>query len=170
MVKIFQSNQLFVAGDIVEKYMYLRDQAVTKKTHLFEGRYENIYIPRVSFPEIEGLLAEAQQFAQQILSLDKRPDMGFWFNEMHHGHRTLPHRHDDDDELLSGVFYLSVPQNSGDLLLGQGDEIERIKPQVGMFVFFAPSLIHEVEQNNSSEMRLSIGMNFGVRSGDGNDL
>lgn len=165
MVEIFQSTQFHSVDNIVEKYTLLRDQTETKKTHRFEGRYENIYIQRDAYPEIEPLLTEAQQLAQQLLNLYKCPDLGFWFNEMHYGDRTLAHRHDDDDELLSGVLYLVTPVNSGDLLLGQGDNILRIKPKAGMFVFFAPNLIHEVEQSNSADMRLSIGMNFGLRDG-----
>lgn len=169
MFKIFYSATFSVSEDFLNQYLYLRDQAETEKTHFFEKRYENIAIQRRNFPEIEPLLIEAQTLAKQILGLGRLPDVGFWFNEMHHGHRTLPHRHDEDDELLSAVFYLSVPEHSGDLLLGKGETLERVKPSVGMFVFFAPSLIHEVEQNKSSEMRLSIGMNFGLReSSDSN--
>ncbi len=163
MVKLFHSSVYSPNDAFFEKYARLKNQKETKKTHLFEGRHENIYIQREIFPEIDAVLTEAQQFAQGILGLKQLPDVGFWFNEMHQGHRTTAHRHDEDDELLSGVFYLAVPDKSGDLLLGQGDDTQRVKPQVGMFVFFAPNVVHEVEENQSTKMRLSIGMNFGLR-------
>jgi hypothetical protein len=76
---------------------------------------------------------------------------------------TTVHSHDDYDELLSGVYYVSVPQNSGNLIIQQQNRQYVITPQQGMFVFFAPDALHEVSENMSAEDRLSIGINFGKR-------
>ena len=70
--------------------------------------------------------------------------------------------HDDDDELLSCVYYVSVPEDSGKLIIYDGNEMIEIDSQTGNFVFFKPDVRHEVSRNNSYEHRLSIGMNFGV--------
>ena len=74
---------------------------------------------------------------------------------------TTAHRHDDDDDLLSGVYYVDVPENSGYLVLHQGTHQDVIQPEAGLFIFFAPDVVHEVTENLSHANRISIGMNFG---------
>ncbi len=149
---------------ILEQYRALADAPELKRSHYFEGRYENIYLPEHSLPALQPVLAAARQAAGRFLRC-AQPDLavGFWFNEMGPGHRTLPHSHDEDDELVSGVYYVRVPEDSGELTLKQGAAVTRITAREGMFVFFPPQVVHEVSENRSGEMRLSIGMNFGVR-------
>ena len=132
-------------------------------SHHFEGRYENTYIPASVLTSIQPMLAVARREAARFLRRDRLPEVGFWLNEMAPGHVTLAHRHDEDDELLSGVYYIDVPENSGDLVLEQGCAETRIHPQSGMLVLFPPDVLHHVTQNLAAETRLSVGMNFGVR-------
>ena len=80
---------------------------------------------------------------------------------METGHRTLPHHHDENDELLSAVYYIRVPGNSGDLILYAGGEEVRIQPQEGKLVMFAPDLLHAVTTHRGSGLRLSVAMNVG---------
>ncbi len=148
---------------IIEQYQRLRDAPETHKTHLFGGRYENIYIDRERIEGLDAILDTAATAAAEIAGVSEPLSVGFWFNEMQPGHETTLHTHDDDDEILSGVFYLTVPDNSGDLLLGRAGEQISIPPVESAFVFFSPKLPHAVSENRSGEMRLSIGMNFGVR-------
>ena len=147
-----------------EQYHALRDDPDLERTHYFEGRYENVYVPRERMPALEPVLNAAVEGAAAFL---QRPaaglSVGFWMNDMAPGHVTLPHTHDDDDELLSAVYYISIPENSGELILRQGDTRTTVSPREGVFVFFPPDVIHEVTENKSRATRLSIGMNFGVR-------
>ncbi len=147
---------------LIQQYLKVRDDPQTRKTHYFEGRFENIYVDRQQIPALNTVLDQAAREVQKILGTDRLPRVGFWFNEMMPGHRTLLHTHDDDDELMSGVYYLEVPEHSGDLLLGKPGMQQRITPKAGNFVFFPPDLCHEVDVNGSSERRLSVGMNFGL--------
>lgn len=139
-----------------------------KRTHLFNGRYENIYLNESHIPELKYLKEEACLQASYILNTNKpgagKLSTGYWFNYMPAGAITLPHRHDDDDELLSAVYYLSVPENSGDLILHIQNDALRIHPEAGMFVFFKPDVVHEVTENLSPHARLSIGINFGIKN------
>jgi hypothetical protein len=153
-----------INGALVRQYAALRDSGELKRSHYFEGRYENLYVPEQSLPALAPVLTAARRGANQFLGRD-HPELavGFWLNEMGPGHRTLPHSHDEDDELVSGVYYVRVPDNSGELILKQGATETRVTPREGMFVFFPPHVVHEVRENRSGEMRLSIGMNFGVR-------
>jgi hypothetical protein len=147
---------------ILSQYRAACAQDDLQRTHFFAGRYENIYVPLQRVPALEPLLRTAQQGAARFL---RREDMqlaaGFWFNEMGPGHVTLPHHHEEDDELVSGVYYVQVPPDSGDLVLGEGVGRRVLQPHAGRLVFFSPTVVHEVTRNNSRETRLSIGMNFG---------
>jgi uncharacterized protein (TIGR02466 family) len=136
-----------------------------RKTHLFAGRYENIYLTEQHIQALGPLIAEAIHHAEDILQLEKLR-AGFWFNFMPPGSTTTLHTHDDDDELLSGVYYVEVAENSGNLVLydKSGRHAPRkheITPVAGEFVFFGPDVPHEVTRNNSTQSRLSIGFNFG---------
>lgn len=133
-----------------------------KRSHLFNGRYENVYLDEAHIPDLKTLRQEALHFASQLLNTDDI-QVGIWFNHMPPGSVTLAHRHDDDDELLSAVYYVSVPPNSGNLLIHDRGETFEITPEEGMFVFFKPDVMHEVTENHSQQDRLSIGMNFGVK-------
>ncbi len=133
-----------------------------KRTHLFNGRYENIYLTSKHIVELDTLLREACSYAGQLLNIENM-QAGCWFNHMPPAAITTLHSHDDDDELLSAVYYVVVPENSGDLIIHTNDGDLRITPEAGMFVFFEPDVAHEVTENLSSESRLSIGINFGLK-------
>lgn len=153
-------------AEIAESFLSRYQNEDIKKTHLFEGRYENIYLNEKHIPALKHLSQEATQFAEDILEI-KNLRAGYWFNYMPPGATTTLHTHDDDDELLSGVYYLTVPENSGNLIIYDTAENApqskvEITPKAGEFVFFNPTTRHEVTRNNSDEYRLSIGINFGL--------
>lgn len=137
------------------------DNDNVKRTHLFNNRYENIYIEKSSIPAIIPILEYANNCAKQVLNTPDDLDIGFWFNDMPPGSVTIPHTHDDDDELLSGAYYIRVPNNSGDLVLSKNGTNKTITPAEGQLILFKPDCLHEVTINNSNSHRLSIGMNFG---------
>jgi hypothetical protein len=137
-----------------------KDADDIKRTHMFAGRFENIYVPRQRLPELSALSDFVLAAASQILH--KSPlRHGFWFNEMHPGHHTTLHSHEEDDELLSAVCYLQCPENSGRLILHDDDAQIVVTPRPGLVVLFPPDLPHEVEENASRETRLSLAFNFG---------
>ncbi len=154
-------------ADLQRQYLALKDQPETQKTHFFKGRFENVYLGPDSITGLSELLLQALGFAASILAMDQSQlKIGFWFNEMHQGHSTTAHTHDEDDELLSAVYYVTVPESSGDLVLGDATNSEAIHltPEAGEFIFFAPNLLHSVETNQSDQMRLSIGLNIGPKA------
>ncbi len=150
---------------IWEQFVLACDQPGIRRSHYFSGRYENIYTDREYIPALKPVFDSALKSAGRFLRRSDDADLsiGFWFNEMQQGQITLPHRHDEDGELVSAVYYIRVPPNSGDLVLtGDGGQ-KAISPCEGMFVFFLPDVLHEVTENKSGATRLSIGMNFGIR-------
>ncbi len=149
---------------IYKKFSNLADCKGIKRTHLFNGRYENIYIDKELIPELTPVLEFANLCAKKTLNLSKNLDIGFWFNNMPPESVTTAHTHDDYDEMLSGVYYVTVPENSGNLILYNNGDKKTIIPQHGQLILFKADCLHEVSMNNSKQNRLSIGMNFGIKS------
>ena len=171
-MSIFQKITSTVAAhintEIFDGFFQQQEKEDVRKTHLFGGRYENIYLDEQHIPQLKALMDEALSHAEQILNR-KGLRAGYWFNDMPPGASTTLHTHDDDDELLSAVYYVYVPEDSGNLIIyddsrsGDNKKIE-IQSKTGDFIFFRPDVRHEVSKNNSSEHRLSIGINFGQDS------
>lgn len=130
-----------------------------KQTHFFNHRFENVYLSEQQVPKLSTLKREAKQRAGKILSKPIRK-MGCWFNAMEPGSGTSLHRHDDDDEQLSGVYYVSVAPQCGELIVHSTTQEIRHTPQAGQWAFFSPQIPHEVSENRSDELRLSIAFNF----------
>ena len=162
--RIFNQSCFDVNKNILEQFYLLKEDDFKEKTHLFNGRYENIYIEVEKIPELEIIINAALENAANILNVNKENlIVGFWLNAMGAGDITTAHTHDDDDELLSCVYYIKVPENSGNLIIIEHNEKTIIKPEEGTFIFFTPDTLHEVSKNESGQKRLSIAFNFGLR-------
>jgi uncharacterized protein (TIGR02466 family) len=89
-----------------------------------------------------------------------------WVNISSFTNFNAPHCHGLDNypyNLYSGVIYLKVPQNSGDIIFSNPlsrDLVLQISPIEGDILFFPSSLYHYVEPNLSQEDRISIAFNF----------
>ena len=138
------------------------DEESTRKSHHFFGRYENIYIDQKKIPALSHIIESAITYAAKILDCNEKDlKAGLWFNVMNSGDKTTLHRHDDDDELLSAVYYVQVGENSGTLILSKKPVEIQVTPKQGMFVFFRPDMPHEVTENLSDLCRISLGINIG---------
>jgi len=113
---------------------------------------------------MDEILDAALEQAGSLLSIDPASlHIGFWLNIMQQGQLTLKHSHDDDDELLSGTYYIAVPDQSSQLVLHFEKDHKCIEPREGMFVFFSPAIPHEVSINPAVQPRISIGFNIGLK-------
>ena len=149
---------------LAQKVLALENSDTVTRTHLFAGRYENIYIPADNLEHVHVILNQALELAADILhEKTENLSIGFWFNIMRKGDVTLPHTHDDDDELLSGTYYIKIPDSSSQLLLTINNAQQAVKPEEGMFVLFHPATPHEVSENPAMEPRIIIGFNVGRR-------
>lgn len=157
-------QQCFDVNQYAFKYFEsLNDDDFKEKTHKFNGRYENIYLESKKIPMLNIIIDAANENAATILNTKREKlKSGFWLNEMKPGDVTTAHTHDDTDEILSCVYYIKVPENSGNLILTHNKEKTIIKPEEGMFIFFSPETLHEVSKNESNASRLSIAFNFGL--------
>lgn len=148
--------------EILSAFRALEAEDFDHRSHLYQGRFENLYLDRSRIPALMPLLSQVLVCAGLILGMPAGSlRCGFWFNAMGPGQSTSEHTHDEHDEMLSGVYYVEVPEGSGDLVLYDGPLTIRLSPQAGTLVFFPPDLSHAVEANRSGRPRLSIGLNVG---------
>ncbi len=152
---------------ILDAYGRLGERDFTRRTHHVGGRYENLYLERERIPALAQVLEQATAFAAEILALPATAlRCGFWLNDMGPGQATSRHTHAELDELLSGVYYVEVPPDSGELVVLDRRMRTLVQPEPGMLVFFRPEVPHEVSVNRSGGHRLSVGMNFGPIDAD----
>ena len=120
------------------RIIQLPEASVVRRSHYLGGRYENIYVENESLPEISVILDAAKMQAAEILGYPHPMlHIGWWLNLMQPGDVTYVHTHDDNDELLSGVYYIDVPRDSGRLVRLDAGRRQEIAPGAGMFFFRA---------------------------------
>ena len=143
-------------------------------THFINNRWENIYLNPNYIPSVLPLLSYAVSKAITLYEEKLKPHQTFiiphellgynknefWFNSTSKGESTRKHNH-NQQALVSGVFYLQVPNNSGNLFFinGENNELE-IPAKKGKIVFFPSELEHYVAENKSEDSRISISFNF----------
>ena len=153
-------------ASLYQRFMALSGTGGIRQTHHFAGRFENTYIDEADIPDIATVLDVVKQQAGRLLGIPVDTlKAGFWFNAMEAGQRTTLHHHDENDELLSAVYYIRVPENSGELILHDAGKQVSIQPQEGKLVVFAPGVLHEVTAHLGSGLRLSVAMNVGPADG-----
>jgi hypothetical protein len=151
-----------INGRILGAFAALSPEDFSHRTHFLGGRFENLYLDRDRIPELRIVLAHAESCAKRIVGWGLRPmRCGFWLNAQGPGQATSEHTHEEINELLSGVYYISVPEHSGDIVFRDQRLTIRATPREGTFLFFPPSLSHRVETNRSERTRLSLAFNFG---------
>jgi len=129
-----------------------------------------------------NLLSDLVKFVNEICSKHtgiNNLDIGnFWININGKGGFNMPHDH--QNSIISGVYYVSVPEEGmGNLVIHRGDnaeyfltsKIDRIntltnlrevhrEPIESLFYLFPSWVKHHVEPNNSDKERISIAFNF----------
>ncbi len=147
---------------LAQAILELPAASFSRRSHFFHGRYENLYLDADKLPGLQSILACALAKSAELL---QRPvealKLGFWLNIMRQGDITTLHSHDDDDELLSAVYYVQVPAHSGLFRWHHAGVVHEIEPVAGRFMFFDPAIPHEVTEHQNSIPRISIGFNIG---------
>jgi uncharacterized protein (TIGR02466 family) len=132
--------------------------------------------------ELETLLSNLTLFVNDVTALHTgihNLTLGNWWININNKH-DYNGIHDHQNSILSGVYYVSVPQsNMGNLILHRGDNAEyflnsrvKMKPtsfnkislecpiKESMFYLFPSWIKHSVERNESDQERISIAFNF----------
>lgn len=138
-------------------------------SHKIGGRWENSYLPIEKVPSVRDIIRPARDLAVNLyggkLVALYDPPFGlehppFWFNLATTGESTGVHNHARESE-VSGVYYLEVPIDSGDLFFrSDGKEDFSLVPKAGSVVLFPSELRHGVRMNSSSGKRISLAFNL----------
>lgn len=131
------------------------------------------------FEELKKFIVDEAQLYADFLRLNTK-DYPLrlnesWVNIHGHGHSQEPHVH--PNHIISGVYYVAAPENSGNFLLHSPFKYQMlsppliehsphtarttpIKPQSGLLVLFQSFTEHSVQTNKSNKDRISISFNF----------
>jgi len=150
---------------LLTAFVELDSSVFSHRSHFIDDRFENLYIAEERLPGLADLIGFARDQGQTVLG-PAAPSLkcGFWINAMEPGQRTSRHSHEENDELLSGVYYISAGADSGDILFHDDPFEIRVTPQPGLMLLFPPALVLSVEPNRSTHLRLSVAFNFGPAS------
>ena len=163
--EISGKNRLEILKDL-KKY-----SARLRKSHLINNRWENLYLDPYHVPAVKHVFMAASIFSKKIINKSVIvPHQGlgisfdeFWFNLAKPGESTGWHDH-KKKAVLSGVYYLDIYNNSGDILF-RSKEKEKwnewsLKPENGKMILFDSNLEHSVSENKSCHPRISLAFNL----------
>ena len=141
--------------------------------------------PKQIFELCTDILTVAKEFARSIKITDKLELDNIWANINGYKDYNLPHKHPNC--LLSGVYYVKVPKNSGEINFvnpasstmqydwnkytikeynNHNSANYTFRAKVGTLYMFPGWLNHFVKQNlNKTEERISFSFNVKVQSG-----
>lgn len=110
--------------------------------------------------------------------------LDYWYNINYKCSFNMSHTHiKSSDNILTGVYYVSVPKNSGNIIFHCANRLRQVSydfgnvtqynnytssrfieiPQEDLLILFPSSLEHFVEPNRSEEQRISISFNYGYK-------
>ena len=154
-------------GRIISNYNGWQSQEYTQVQKPFAELFDKIYFA-------------VNEYIDQI-KYEKNLNLNnYWFNVNSLGSFNRPHSHGDGEVCLSGVFYLSVPENSGNIVYNSPMFIlpdSFPKPndfnewtsstysyiaKENSFLLFPSYLQHYVEPSMSNQDRISISFNYTV--------
>lgn len=164
---ILKSSDLLKSTTLLKSIIseFTTSQSEWKYSHKINGRWENIYVDIDLVPSVRAVLSIAANLATQETGKNLVCGHGilrdsFWFNCMAADESTGWHNH-KARAAMSGVFYLNVPEDSGDFLYREQNKQESsITPEPGMLLLFQPTMNHAVSANKSKEYRMSLAFNL----------
>ena len=140
-------------------------------SHKIKGRWENHYLDLEFIPGLKEILNFACKAAKDLTDqsvIVPYKGLGFpvdeyWFNIAKPGESTGWHDH-KDNAVLSGVYYLSVPKNSGNIQFRKkakdGSQEWSVNSKEGKMIIFDSKIEHSVPINKSNKNRISLAFNL----------
>lgn len=131
-------------------------------------RSEDIIIPLNK--EIKNIATKMSKvyykhFNKKLKIANSGKDNDYWAQVHLERESTQYHNHYDVNVDVVGVYYVSIPKNSGDLILKyKKHELDISKwyfpPETNKFIIFDSGLDHAVAPNTSKQPRVCISINF----------
>jgi uncharacterized protein (TIGR02466 family) len=150
-----------------------KEKYITKSLSNVGGYQGHEFYSKELFDFIEENLPE---------EIDVKTIIQAWVNINEPGDWNSLHDHNGYDIVLSGIFYVSVPPNSGDLMffdqrfvnknspyykhylskIIDSSNVITFKPKPNYMLLFPPNLLHMVGPNLSQDTRCSVAFNIVV--------
>ena len=131
-------------------------------------RSEDIMIPLSK--EVKNIATKMSKvyhkhFNKKLKIANSGKDNDYWAQVHLERESTQYHNHYDVNVDVVGVYYVSIPKNSGDLILKyKKHELDISKwyfpPETNKFIIFDSGLDHAVAPNTSKQPRVCISINF----------
>jgi len=125
---------------------------------------DDLHLNQLFFPLIEIINSSINKiFKDPNLKI-----MGMWGNISSFSNFNWPHSHSSDKltQMISGVLYLQVPKNSGDIVFCSPYDVNiqvfKHTPIEKEIILFPANTQHLVYPNESNEDRLSIAFNISL--------
>ena len=156
-----------------------KDPKGVNKTNVNGWHSETDMNKREEYNPLTKQLFNMQEEIFEKEYLKEKPVLGnMWANINYPGGYNRPHLH--PNSLFSGVYWIKAPEKSGNLMLyepRQGAQCTmpnrkkgkvppelwrevHYQPKAGTVVMFPAWLWHEVQPNNSNDIRISVSFNF----------
>ena len=148
--------------NIITDYLYKIKNNTSSVTKSNSGGYQtenNLHL----IPEFGYLVNFLNNLVYQLTSNPYIKINGMWGNISSFKDFNYIHTHHTESHKLSGILYLKIPTNSGDLKFHNPsfvDIITKYTPKENTLLIFPSFLPHSVEPNLSQEDRISIAFNF----------
>jgi hypothetical protein len=150
--KIYQYNLVFPKELLANIYELKNKSKPVLRSNVL-GWQSKQYADTKEIPWIDNFLKECCSTANTTSS-----PTATWFNiSPKHAHHRW-HSHGGASSV--GVFYIQIPENSGNIEFKHKQEIISISPYEGLLLIAPAGIQHQVLPNNSNEDRVSLAFNF----------
>ena len=160
---------------IIEDYLWKLELFHTDE-HIASGSNDKFVLrhPTLKFLH-DRIMGEFNRLNDNHLKYDNKFVINTsWYTHSKPGQYASYHKHSNC--MFSGVFYVKVPEKSGDIEFGNSTPNTfqplcsepnifnltgiKIKPERGNLLFFNSNIYHEIKKNESDQVRVSIAFNL----------
>lgn len=173
------------SSEIVENIKKIESSETSRERSNINGYQSRIFQNCFDNPYTEKLFVSILDVTYKVLeevykTNFKHSRLAYWYNINYKNSYNIQHTHPNC--LISGVFYLKVPKNSGNIVFVRPDselaELHKIdqekvtnsytngayfsQAEENKLIIFPSYVPHYVEQNHSEEERISLSFNIGT--------
>jgi hypothetical protein len=155
--KIYRTR-LNVPEDLIEKIYRLKEiepSDVPQKTNV-GGWHSKSFTPYKEY--YNGRYQFSKSIIDQLVSQQNYKFDKAWFNLNGPGGTNKWHNHGTSP--VVSVFYIQTPNPCSDIEFKKNNELFSYTPRAGDFLVFPGELEHRVLENQSTEDRISLAINF----------
>lgn len=166
-IDILRGRSEIDLGGLVDQILEFKTQRLDPNP--INSHYEDTKCP--DSPIIDEIVAELKAAFKGVTGMDLVL-MDMWSHIHEKNMSTNQHSHYPAD--VSGVFYIKVPEGSGQLVFHPAANPYHpgripFKPEEKLFFLFPSFLDHSVTRNQSDETRISLSFNFKIKKESPNE-